>query len=337
MEKFNKKLNDLQQQINRIKEKNKILCTAVNNCDVNLLQDQINALNINYLELVNKQKSDTDRYKQIIDELNTLYELIENKNDQINNLINNTTKPQVANCISGTNTPNTTILTCTNKVHKIVVNPAAEFIFITIVAGGGAGGIGFIKNMYYYSGGGGGAGACFIKKPIQVKKNYMLHIKIGKGGDIVSGKNGEDSYVKVIDSHGKCEYKMVVCGGKNGYPSYNMVTCDTKNISVNGGLGGSSCTPCYSGNDGCPGQISVPSQFASHGGNGGCSHFGDGGDGGGNHFNCGGSGGNYKDAMCGQDGQYGSGGGGSAPKINTNSNIKKSGNGGDGMAIIEWC
>jgi len=318
MDNFEKKLGHLQQQTNNFKKND--LCI-----DLKLIQDQINSLKTNYLELVNKGKKDNTRYEQIVDELNNLYELIGNNSSN--------SSPVQYYDIS----PAKTIFTCTNQIHQIVIDKDIDFIFVTIIAGGGAGGIGFIRNMYYYSGGGGGAGSCFIKKPVSVKKNYTLRIKVGKGGDIMQNKNGEHSYVKVYNQCGKCEYKVFVSGGKNGYPSYSMITSNVEHVSVCGGYGGENCNSCFSGNNGCDGKISIPSQFVSSGGNGACSHFYEGGDGGGNYFNCGGSGGVYSDKICGQDGKYGSGGGGSAPKMNINPHTQNSGNGGDGMVMIEWC
>lgn len=225
------------------------------------------------------------------------------------------------------------LFTNVNEIIKLKVPKGATMAIVTMVGGGGSGGIGIVKEMKYYSGGGGGAGACFINKPIQVKCKNIILIRVGKGGNIVTGKHGESSWIKIVDG---CNIgnKIKVNGGKNGSPNYCMIV--DNHIVNSGGSGGHSCVPCFSGTSGHDGQISFPSQLSVHGGSGGCSHFYSGGEGGSNFFSCGGKGGKYPHNYSGEDGQQGSGGGGSIPRINVDSDHKLSGNGGNGFVMIEF-
>ena len=271
---------------------------------------------------MNKQNCNNTRYEQFLSEIENIYDLININNECIENV----NMEKVSCC------PFRKVYTDTTKIHKFIIDMEIDLMFVTIIGGGGAGGIGYIKNMYYYSGGGGGASACFIKKPIEVKKGSILKIKVGKGGNINCCRDGEDSFVEILTCDNN---KNIVCveGGKNGKSS---LCFDGK---VDGGKGGkNSYNKCFDGKDGKNGSISIPSQFLCYGGMGGNSHFYLGGDGGGSYFSLGGNGGNGGNSanIIGCDGKYGSGGGGSAPKCNIDKNEKLSGDGGDGIVIIEW-
>ena len=358
-------LDNLQNQICCIEKD----ILSMPNCDnICFLQQQLDTINKNYMKLLDRQNGENARYKQIIGELDNLYLLLEANYDNIEKLsqaVNNNAN-NANNCINC----NRLFYTCPNKIHKLVIDKDINLIFITIIGAGGAGGMGCVKDMYYYSGGGGGAGSCYIKKPVEVRNGTILNIKVGKGGTIKDNLDGEDSYVEVNNLY--TDNAIVVAqGGKNGCLSYTNAlccmdgTCENIHI-VCGGSGGknNTCVTCFDGCDGDPGQISVPSQFAANGGNGGTSHFYNGGNGGGNYFNSGGIGGNYlnlnnnviitnpndpvypvnpvypinvDDIIVGKDGKYGSGGGGSAPRLNIDINAKLSGDGGNGFVMIEWC
>ncbi len=255
--------------------------------------------------------------------------------------------------------PTNICFTDTNKIHQYIIPEKINLIFVTIVGGGGAGGIGYCSNQYFYSGGGGGAGACIIKKPIKVEPNLILYIKVGEGGNSKDRKHGESSYIRFCFKSN--DNRIKAKGGKNGYPQLKD-GCDL-DLKVDGGEGGELCYPFLSGNngedgkmiptknyhnnkcykktdynfpgtDGCDGEISFPSGPTSCPGSGGCSVFYDGGCGGTNYFSDGGKCGNNYNSI-GYDGSYGSGGGGSCPKYKLDFCKKLSGNGGDGIIIIE--
>jgi hypothetical protein len=257
--------------------------------------------------------------------------------------------------------PTNICFTDTESIHQFIVPEKINLIFVTIVGGGGAGGIGYCSNNYFYSGGGGGAGACVIKKPVKVEPNLIIYVKVGKGGNAKERKHGENSSIRFCMKSD--DNKIKTKGGKNGYPRLND-DCSLE-LKIDGGEGGELCYPflsgcdgedgkmiptkschnnyykCYKkcdynfpGKDGCDGEISFPSGPTSCPGNGGCSLFYDGGCGGTNYFSEGGKSGNHNNPI-GCDGIYGSGGGGSCPKYKLNFCKKLSGNGGDGMVIIE--
>lgn len=273
-------------------------------------------LQINYLAnkvniLENELKNSVMANNHIVNELNNIYDLIEN------NIVN---KKQCECTFS----KGCIMFSDTSKIHTFAIDFDIDMIFCTMIAGGGAGGLGHIKNHYYYSGGGGGAGACYIKKPIKVRKGNILKIKVGAGGSLNSGQHGEDSWIEIG------EQIILVKGGENGNPTINYEG------QVNGGKGGNNDYEICSGRDGNPGQISIPSNISAIGGNGANSIFFNGGQGGGNYFNNGGSGGNIN-YIIGIDGSYGSGGGGSCPSSKIDLNNKLSGNGGNGFVLLEWC
>lgn len=291
--------------------------TTYNNID--FIQNQINKLNNTYVEIYNELKLENKRYEQIYNEINNIYTIIDCDNPSI----------CCSNPEDQLNICNKIVYTDTTNIKSYKIEENICMILVTMVAGGGAGGIGFIKDMFYYSGGGGGAGSCCIKKPIHVVIGTILNIKVGKGGNLNTNMNGEDSYIEFIHPSGK-KTTLVTVGGNNGYSSLLM------ELNVDGGKGGKSdLCGVFDGCDGSNGTISIPSAFSAVGGNGGSSIFYKGGNGGGNYFNNGGLGGDIINII-GQDGQFGSGGGGSAPKSNIDITQKLSGNGGDGMVIIEW-
>lgn len=209
-----------------------------------------------------------------------------------------------------------------------------KMLFVTMVGGGGAGGVGIASNFYFYGGGGGGAGACLIKKPIELRPRAMVYISVGKGGTSDPGGycHGGETIIE-IRYNGITEIRLIVAGGANGSPTKDS---SGPGISTSGGTGGSSATvSIFAGANGENGTVSIPSQAFAQSGSGGASALASGGRGGGNYISPGGNGGNESD-VCGQDGNYGSGGGGSCPRHNLDGVVKLSGNGGNGMVLIEF-
>lgn len=233
-----------------------------------------------------------------------------------------------------------------DQVYEFQIN-CVNVCFLTMVAGGGAGGIGFIKDIKYYSGSGGGSGACIIKRPIKIKKCSILRVKVGKGGTLMTN-NGEDSEVEIINC-GTISECIKVFGGCNGSPSYEEVeyyrTHDIPSDKVffGGCSGKHDQCDTFSGRKGADGNISYMSQLLLSGGCGCSNIFMSGGKGGSSIFMVGGSGGlcksitNYdKNLLIGCDGKFGSGGGGSCARLKPNYSEKLSGNGGNGFILIEW-
>ena len=278
---------------------------------------------------------------------------------------------------------NSYLYTDVTKKHTLNIAENVKIIYITAIAGGGAGGIGFINGMYYYSGGGGGGGSCMVKKPIHVVEHTVININVGRGGSQMENIDGGDTIIEIIYPNNDKDV-LCIAGGKNACPTKDIII--NKNNYVNtssnansnlvlGGTGGiSSTTALFNGDVGNNGNISVPSQPIPTAGDGGSTIMSNGGSGvgnisllsqplsttgnrelnttsndnnignssnyyltgkgGNNYFNKGGRSGNI-DHFTGEDGSYGSGGGGSYPRYNINFNNKLSGNGGNRIVIIE--
>jgi hypothetical protein len=229
----------------------------------------------------------------------------------------------------------------TNLVYTFINNlTEPKMLYVTMSAGGGAGGIGRVVRGYFISGGGGGAGSTVRLKPVQLNPQQQLHVKLGRGGIAKSGLNGETSYLRVVQGE-MVVYELILAGGRNGHP----LSIDIKNPQVvyehetKGGAGGRSrLHDSLSGQSGQEGVIGIPSQLVALGGQGGNNSFEQGGNGGGNGLGMGGCGGNNPPNVdiIGQDGQFGSGGGGSCP-LSNHELEKLSGHGGDGFAMIQFC
>lgn len=328
----------LQDQMNAITLKINSLMSSNNDELIDFLQNQLNVINKKMHELIKKQEYNDTRYLQIIKEIDYITLTTENNHDNIDNNSSNN------NCGGNKISSNRLIYVDTSQIHKYVIKEDVDLVFITMAGGGGAGGIGFINGSYYYSGGGGGAGASYVKIPLKVKKNDILYIKIGKGGDIINGSHGENTYIELVG----CENKtLIACGGKNGNPSYDFITKEFENIGLNetfddkillGGDGGSNkLNKCFSGDGGEDGIITTPSQLCGFAGNGGPNNFYRGGIGGHNYFHEGGKGGEiHNNNFIGEDGKFGSGGGGTTSILRHSDYNKLSGYGGDGFLIIEF-
>ena len=180
-----------------------------------------------------------------------------------------------------------------------------------LVGGGGAGGVGYIDNLVYYNGGGGGAGS-IIDGIVRVEKGDVIKISVGKGANIDRHENGGIETTLEIMGTGTV---FTAGGGKNGNP---VVTAVTKEVT--GGEGGMNTYKVYA-LTGENGSVSLPS-FANTTAGSGASSYGNGGDGG------------TEVTIIGTDGTFGGGGGGSVARIEPTG--KKSGDGGDGLAIITF-
>lgn len=305
----------------KITETDKKLLNAFDKLDIKMdnnidyIQEQLNIIKKSYLDIYKKTQIDNKRYELLFNE-------VQHINDTINNNIYN-----FVNCVPNQCYSSHIMFHSTDKTHIFPIDSKCiKVVYITAIAGGGAGGCGLIKNMFYYSGGGGGSGASIIKKPLIITNDIVLKITIGKGG--VLGKyNGTNTIIEIIDNCNGSEF-IILNGGLNGNPIN-----DDENIDLKGGNGGLSDYCILIGQNGQDGCMTIPSQPLCNGGNGGCSLLSKGGNGGGNFFNNGGVGGDQINFI-GLDGKYGSGGGGSCPSINKGD--KLSGNGGDGIVIIEW-
>lgn len=227
--------------------------------------------------------------------------------------------------------PNRKVYTDYSTIHTLAIPQGVNMIFLTMVGGGGAGGVGCINGFYYYAGGGGGAAACLVKKPVMITGLTILKITVGKGGNQLLGEHGTNSIVEIYTDH-ICLSSIVVSGGENGHPRYK---CDMANISTSGGHGGKSAYCLLDGSNGEDGTTALPSQMCACTGNGGASIMCCGGKGGSNYFSsC-----NIETFVSpyGQNGELGSGGGGSCPQsMSTECQDKLSGLGGNGMVMVEW-
>ena len=294
-----------------------------NNTD--FIQNQINILNKSYAEIINELKQGSNNYLTVINEITNINDTI----DELKLNIYNCCNPKTDTCCKCEN--GKIVYTDITKTHIFVIDFDITCIFITMVGGGGAGGVGCVKGMYYYSGGGGGSGGALIRRPIQVTKGTIINITVGKGSDIRFDNFGGNTTVELVYPNGDKE-TIVVYGGENGKP----VCDDTENPpNVTGGKGGEGISCNLKGCDGDDGTISLPSYISANGGNGGSSIFFKGGNGGSSYFTIGGKGGDI-DNLLGSNGYLGSGGGGSCPKSIIDITTRISGLGGDGIVIIEW-
>lgn len=229
-------------------------------------------------------------------------------------------------------------------------------IQVTIIGGGGAGGIGFAMSTYYIYGSGGSSGGCKVKM-IEVEKNEKWIVNIGSGGNALNGTHGSDT---VIESRIKnqcgtdydSKFKLVGKGGMNGRPylcevkktlyKYMSTHDIPSDVDLSDLLKGGCIDFQNPIHDECcevvvdcdlnykcgeDGGLGLPSQCATTG-SGGSTHFtglkGDGG----NRYN-----------KTGSNGTSGSGGGGSMPSITKNICLddhtdRLSGNGGNGYVLL---
>lgn len=299
--------------------------------NIDFIQHQINEINNSYIDIYNNLIIDKNKQEKTIEQLNEFCTYLIHSNNKCDSDSCDEKSELIPNHIHTCCKPRLQLFVNVNETQTFI--PTTDIIFITMVGGGGAGGIGYIEGMYFYSGGGGGAGSCIIKKPVMIKPETVIKIKVGNGGCQNNDGDGKDTIVEIINLSETIT--IIASGGFSGNPKYiDNCVCYDKNIS--GGKGGCTELVCFlKGNDGEDGIVSIPSHMCAIGGNGGASSMHIGGKGGGNYFSGGGSGG-HLDNIIGKDGQNGSGGGGSCPRAKINYNSAMSGNGGNGIVIIEW-
>jgi hypothetical protein len=226
--------------------------------------------------------------------------------------------------------PDSVVIDLANELPKL-----PEVIFITMVGAGGAGGSGYIENDNAYSGGGGGAGETVHKYILSMKGSTgKLFVTAGLGGDNVR-PDGSDSSVEVemIDSHRRI---VTASGGHGANTNPNLGgqgSCNKlHDFEQSDRVERSDRIGLFSGKNGSDGQIQFASDPMSiQGGKGGNSYFAAGGCGGYSHY--------IKDTLektvlnpQGEDGSFGSGGGGSAPGLSKD----LVGKGGHGFVLIEY-
>ncbi len=228
-------------------------------------------------------------------------------------------QPLVSNmrsyCIFG---PSSTTL----DISEDFKNIEGSMIFVTLVGGGGSGSVGSTSMSGMLSGAGGGAGETIHRRIISLAGcTGKLMITAGGGGNESSPNGGDSSIEPEMEDNSRV--KITAKGGASGHNQF-------------GGAGAlSSIYPVSSVFDGQNGKDGVlqssPGQSTVEGGAGGNSYFAQGGRGGYSYF--------IKDSFDrtilspkGEDGTYGSGGGGSIPGISKDFVSK----GGDGMVIIEY-
>lgn len=235
--------------------------------------------------------------------------------------------------------------------NLIVTDPCAPTVLkfnhtckvhITMVGGGGAGGIGTTIDHCFIYGSGGAAGEG-LTKILDVQECEKWTIVVGKGGSAIDSINGGKTYIKST-LPGKNEgdddienWIMMVGGGKNGSPQMeqvlaimdnsNDITCadlDMGEIIKGGIMVVLNCGPPDTCGDGEDGGVGLPSQTAATG-KGGCTKY----------TSPGGAGGTIKN-IAGKNGANGSGGGGSLPHVMDSSPLQASGNGGDGYVMLSF-
>lgn len=254
-----------------------------------------------------------ERYKQLIKEIDNLYILLEQTkgNAQCSPPFCAPLCPPLCSTLCPSNS-------LIFESSSVFLSDKDQFMFVSLTAGGGAGGVGYINDFYYVGGGGGGAGGAILKRPYKLKKGTIVEMIVGNGGSWDTFPDGEESRVVIKYPDGEV-IELSVPPGLHGYPEGSLARSLARSptppsINVDGGKGG--CGTCnnyvISGNDGIPGMISMPSLPPAIGSPGGGNIFADGG-------------------IRNKNGIYGSGGGGSDPQIGINS----SGNGGSGIVIIE--
>lgn len=192
------------------------------------------------------------------------------------------------------------------------VPPGVNEIFISLVGGGGSGGIGAIEGNISFSGGGGGAGHGFRGVPVKITNNSTVSVdcQIGRGGNKYN-RIGTDTIVNII-VNGSSQVTLIGGGGEPGGNGNNN----------HGGLGGKlNGNPNVRSKNGFKGSSSIPSHPPS-GGGGGASLFAIGGKGTSYHIQT------HSES----NGKWGSGGGGKIPS----SSFEVPSSGGDGFVIVEF-
>lgn len=194
-------------------------------------------------------------------------------------------------------------------------------IFVTACGGGGGGGSRKKSSSDEYGSGGGSGGACVVKKRFEVTPNQEVQITIGAGGaggtyDQPTGNDGSPTIIGDL---------ITLAGGQGGgvyYPGYSV----GKGSGVGGYYDGSTIVSIKGENGAIgrggtyTGNITLSGSGAAGGGGGGS--YGDGA-------------GVITGYSSGLDALPNTGGGGSGQPYTWGSS-SKGGDGGSGIAIIEW-
>lgn len=281
------------------------------------LQQKIDDFGIKYRLYINY-----DLYYEIISDIKKVYFIL------YSSILNTSCGTNIGN-----NNNNTLTYVDTSIEHSYILDiPEDKYIYITMVGGGGAAGICTVNNAYFYVPSGGGSSAVYIKKPVYVKNNTELKIKIGKGGNINTNTNGESTVI-TVKYPDNSQIVFTAHGGHNGHPNIESPLFSSENVSpsndyITGGLGGiSEFNNYFNGNNGESGEIIYPSQQMPSGGKlGGISHFDNTQIG--NMFN---------NILFLQNIKYGSGGGSNITPVNLPLNLENnlSSNGNSGIVIID--
>lgn len=205
--------------------------------------------------------------------------------------------------------------------RKFRVPDGLDMLLITATGGGGSGGASAVINGAFCGGGGGGAGEHVLKRGVRGRACvHSVHVSIGMGGQ-GAGVAGRDTIITVEFADGSKEV-VVARGGRGGGNGVNNT----------GGQGGQSpLNQIFNGGDGKNGETKLASQGIACAGMGGNSANAFGGRGG-NSYLAPDHHGNLVPCPQGENGQFGSGGGGAAPGAVASA----SGMGGDGYCILEW-
>lgn len=196
-------------------------------------------------------------------------------------------------------------LTFISENMYFVVPGNSKQIFVSMVGGGGRGGIGSIQDGLFIAGGGGGAGGACSRIPFYNEGYVSFDCRVGKGGN-EEYPNGNDTEVDIyIDDVFNTTFS--VKGGKSAEGKL-------------GGLGGKGYYT-FNGLDGSEGTVSLSSHLPVAGAGGSSIHYN------------GGVGMTYDMLDNSQtNGNWGSGGGGGLPGADS----LLIGNGGDGFIVIEY-
>lgn len=207
-------------------------------------------------------------------------------------------------------------------------------IRLTVCGGGGAGGIGCTLNYFYIYGAGGGAGA-WNSRIVSVVKGEKWIIVIGKGGNSKEHSDGFTTTVySCIEGSEVCVAKAL--GGSGGSPNldqiHSVIDCnslETASFNVKPLLEpGKTITE--------NGEKAAKEGVAQPGEQGGVSYTARAGNGAATEKTGAPGKGGTAEIMCGTNGAWGSGGGGSQSHVIDIDVDKYSGSGGDGYCIIEW-
>jgi len=188
----------------------------------------------------------------------------------------------------------------TGKVTQFTMPPGKNTMYLSFAGGGGGGSVSKLQLGIFYAGNGGGSAGSACNLPYVCKSpESIFEIYVGKGGQVYgcenSNSNGEDTWIRCESEN----MRFVAPGGKGA-------TFDNPGQEVRSYIDGKS---------GYPGNRAMPSMSLPTGGDGAYSSFGKGGDGG------------KSITPDGENGTYGSGGGGATVGGNA-------GKGGDGLLII---